>query len=182
MRFRKLHELTPWTERTIQRLREGRKLQGNHSSEDWQRLFKQFQRAPDPPLFRVALSPDSIVLDPAGPAGQLELGVAVARLSNLRISNAKDSFDPRLPFRLMSLIGADAFTRAHSWWRRTYPQRLVIARADQRYPEGWDELCRLLAEDPDRDYSVRELADLSRRAIGVTLDPAEAARFWAANR
>jgi hypothetical protein len=182
LKWRKIHELTPWDERGIFRSREAEKMRGNHSGEEWQRIFADHRLPPPAPAVTVSLTAEAIELFPDTAAGQLELGAISAGLVHWVISNARDVYDPLLPFRLFPLIGGDAFTKPNSWRRRRYAIPLALNRRDQRYQLGWDRLHSSLAADLSRTYSVGEIARLGDRAIVATLSGQEAHDFMMANR
>lgn len=157
-------------------------MRGQHSPDEWQRIFADRRSLPGPPSIHVTLSSDSILLHPTGPAGQLALGAIAEGLQLFQVTNARDSFDPRLPFRLYPLIGWGAFTKSNSWWRRVWQAPLAIARDQQHYKEGWDVWRATLADEVDRTYSVAELASIAQSAIGGTLTGQAANDFWRAMR
>ena len=158
------------------RLREARKLRGPHPD------LSAHRSAPGPVPFAVTLMPGCIVLTPTERADQLQLSAIVAGLSTLRVTNGIDRIDPKLPIELLPLIGRQAITRGNSWRRRIWPVPLEIAREGQRYPEGWDGMCALLAEDARPVWQVGEFNALATRAVAATLTEAEAMDFWRANR
>jgi hypothetical protein len=182
VKWRKIHELSPWDERGIFRLREGEKMRGNHSGEEWQRILADHRLPPPAPAVRVSITAEAIELFPDVAVGQLELGAIAAGLAHWVISNARDVYDPLLPFRLFSLIGRDAFTKPNSWRRRLYAVPVVLRGSDQVYQLGWEGLCTALAADLSRAYSVAEIARLGDRAILATLSGPEAHDFRIANR
>jgi hypothetical protein len=182
MKWRALHELTPWDERTIFRLREGRKMGGTHAEQDWSRILSEFRSPPPPPTVTIEIGADALLLHPVGPATQLELGAIAASLPNLRVTNARDTFDPRLPFELWPLIGSDAFTKSNSWRRRLWQVPLEFARDGQPYPRGFEGLCASLAEEAEQPWQVGDIGTRARDAIAATLAGDEATEFWRTNR
>lgn len=177
MNWRKLHELTPWDERQIFRLAQGSAMRGATSSQDWSRVLSAHKAAPPAPPVTVELARDAVLLRPVAAASQLELGAIAAGIGHFRITNAHDGFDPRLPFRLWPMIGADAFTKSNSW---RVP--MAVARAGQRHRDGWDRWRAMLAAAPEGAHAVSDLSAMAAQAIGATLTGQEAADFWRANR
>jgi hypothetical protein len=182
LKWKKLHEFLVWDERQIFRFLEGTKLRGPHSDEEWDRIFAAHRLPPGPPPVRVRLGDSAIALQPTESAGQLELGAIALGLSDWRVSNARDLFDPRLPFRLLPALGGDAFTKPNSWRRRIYEVPILLRRDDQRYPAGWDGFRAALSADPDRTYSVGDLSKIGEKAIAATLTGMELHDFWMARR
>lgn len=182
MTLRKFHELTPWDERQIFRLQEGRKMRGNHSPEQWQDIFARHRPAPAAPDVTVEVTQDAVLLHPSHASGQLERGAVAAGIGQFRVTNARDHFDPRLPFRLYPLIGMDAFTKANSWRHRYWRVPMEVAREGQRYGNGWDIWRQKIAEGGARHYTVAELANMAISAVGATLTGQDASDFWRANR
>lgn len=182
MRWRKLHELSRWDERLIARLGEAAKMRGQHSPEEWQRIFADRRSLPAAPPISVTFADNIVCLHPLEQVGQLELGAIAEGLQLFHVTNGRDSFDPRLPFRLYPLIGGDAFTKGNSWWFRVWRAPMEVARKRQRYPDGWDVWRAALADAPDRSYTVGELASIAQSAIGGTLTGQDADDFWRARR
>ncbi len=182
MKWRKFHELSHWDERLIARLDQGAKMRGHHSPEEWQRIFANHKSLPAAPPINVTLSDDTVYLHPLEQVGQLELGAIAEGLQLFHVTNGRNSFDPRLPFRLYPLIGWDAFTKGNSWCRRVWRAVMEVAREGQRYQDGWGVWRATLAQEPGRSYSVGELASIAQSAIGGTLSGQEAKDFWRAMR
>jgi hypothetical protein len=182
LRWKKLHELFVWDERQIFSFLEGAKMAGTHSDEEWGRILAAHRSPPGPPPVRVSLGDSAIALQPTESAGQLELGAIALRMSDWRISNARDVIDPGLPFRLRPALGVEAFTKLNSWRRRIYEAPMLLRRDDQRYVGGWDGFRAALSADPDRIYSVGELSRIGEMAIAATLTVKEANDFWMARR
>jgi hypothetical protein len=181
-RWRKLHELTRWDAYALLRMRNAANLRGSGPEVDWQARFDRQRPTPAAPRVRADVAGDAIRLRPEGQPTQLELGVLVAALANLRVTNAHDGFDPAMPWRLWPLIGADGFTKGNSWRRRHWRVPLELARAGQPYPAGWDGLAAALLAEPERLFTAAEIAHVATREIAATLTGAAAQDFWRANR
>lgn len=182
MKWRKLHELWAWDERRIFRARQAARMGTGHAPEEWRRVLAAQASPPGAPPMRVRVSDETIELHPLGRAGQLELGAIAEALGDWRISNARDITDPSLPFRLLPMLGADAFTRRNSWRRRTYRVPMILRAQGQPHPRAWAGLRDALGADLERTYSASEVDAIGARAIGLTLAGEEASRYWMGRR
>lgn len=182
VRWRKFHELTPWDAYMLFRMRNAALLRGRGADVDWQARFARFRPAPVPPLVRAEVVGDTIVLFPQGKPSQLQLGVLVAGLTHLRVTNPHERLDPLMPWRLWRLIGTDAFTRPNSWRVRHWRVPLELGRGGQPYAAGWPALAAALASSPRRLFTAAEIAHEAAKAIAATLTGAAAEDFWRANR
>jgi len=122
------------------------------------------------------------MVHPDGPDGQLELGAIAAGIGHFRITNSRDGFDLRLPFRLYPLIGKDAFTKSNSWRRRVWQAPLEIAREGQRRQDAWDIWYDELSKRSVRSYAVSELNAIATSAVTSTMTFTERMEFMRANR
>jgi hypothetical protein len=133
---------------------------------------------------RVSEGNFSLDLDEAG-RDQLSLGVVAQTLrgAGWNISNSYSQISPARIFSQLKHYGAKALIPGQHWYLRRYRAPIVIDRGDQVYKNGFDAFVRLLDErypssNPPAVLSMRTLDKLSQEAIGSTLPPDEAHRYF----
>ena len=176
MKVTPLHAQRRWSDYELARLRSGNRIRMSRKDPT------KWGASPTAPSFFGAIFEDSIELhvDRGAQPEQIDLGGVAASVERLwTIENARDFASVATARALVRLIGWRAALYRNNWKKRVYRNPLRIRRSMQSNQPGFDALCRLIAaQGPRHTLTNGELFRMSVDAIGPTLEPAEARRFY----
>ena len=180
MKATPLHAQWIWSDYQLAKVRSGRLIQKNRDNPS------NWGAWPVPRTFSIVVHENGVDLhvDRGTEPEQIELGAVAETVESFwRIDNATTILSFGQAKALAELLGWKTAFYRNSWKKRIYRNPIRITRSGQRYPLGFDSLHRQLAAGGvGRNLTKSDFYSMSVKAIGPTLEPAEARRFYEATR
>lgn len=180
MKVTPIHAQWPWSDYRLAQVQNGQRIKNSPKDRS------NWEASRVTPAFSVAVHEDSVELhvDRGAEPEQIGLGAVAAAVERFwKIDNARTIISFGQAKMLTQLLGWRSALYRNSWKKRIYSNPLLIKRSTQRYQAGFDSLCRLLGVGGSaHPLTSSDFYGMSIRAIGPTLEPAEARRFYEATR